>query len=177
MIVTARGRADLLALKERFERAGREKLRHELNKAGEAGGEHVAKAVRHTTDLYMPRGYEAIWRRALITKVVSRVSVSRRVTVSGRAFGSRGHDRQAEELEAGVFRRPVWGRYRPLTAGGKYVKRPRNLVAGRYRNPWVSQRVRPHWFTEPGVQAAPAFVREIDAAAERVAGFIEHGAL
>lgn len=41
------------------------------------------------------------------------------------------------------------------------------------RNPWVLQRIRPHWFTEPGNRAMPRAVKKVDEAVRRVAARIE----
>jgi hypothetical protein len=112
----------------------------------------VEREIRDSTDTYMPRGYEQTFKRALVIKVELRRGAVRKVTLTGRAFGRRGHDRQVKEMERGRLKHPFWGRW---------VHTPRA---------W--QRIRPGWMSEPARKATPKAVARLDEAAERIAKHI-----
>lgn len=163
MIVT--GQRQLYQLKLAFDEAGRAGLPKALDRGGDEAGEVIAREVRGNTDDYMPRGYETVFAQTLITKVTQRQGLDRRITVSGRARGARGHDRHVSQLEDGELKHPVFGRRR-------------RLKSGRYKNnPWSTQRVRPHWFSEPGLHAVPRAIRKIDEAVGTVTHKIEASVL
>jgi hypothetical protein len=121
----------------------------ELDKAMLDAGNVVEKEIRASTDTYMPRGYEQVFKRALIIKVqLHKGGATRKVTLTGRAYGRRGHDRQVEELERGRLKHPFWGRW---------VHKP---------SAW--QRIKAGWMSEPAQRATPKAVRELDNAAKRI---------
>jgi hypothetical protein len=92
--------------------------------------------------------------------------VTVRMTVTAKGHG--GHPRQIGGLEAGVVRHPVFGRTRALRrhAIHKATSQP---------NPWVSQRVKPRFVTEPATDKRPAVRQEIEAAVDRVLDKIARG--
>lgn len=159
--VDVRGQRKLFDLADALHDAAHRDLARELDKGMRQAGDVVAEEVEQHTDTYMPQGYEQVWARSL--KVSKRLSNrgGRRISIVGRGTGARGNDRQASELEAGRFKRPVYGRYRTLKNGS------------RMQNQWVWQTVRPHWFTEPAERAVPRAVKKIDDAVGRVVSKIE----
>lgn len=121
----------------------------ELDKAMLDAGNVVEKEIRRSTDTYMPKGYEATFRRSLVIKVqLHKGARGRTVTLTGRAFGRKGNPRQVEEMERGRLKHPFWGRW---------VHKP---------SAW--QRIRPRWMGEPADRATPKAVREIDKAAKKI---------
>lgn len=159
--VSVHGHKALFQLADALHDAARKDLSRQLDKGMRQAGDVVAEEVREHTDSYMPKGYEQVWAGALKVKTESSLIRARRVSVVGRGVGEEGNDRQASELEAGRFKRPVYGRYRMLKNGTRMA------------NQWVWQNIRPHWFTEPAKRAAPAAVSKIDDAFGRVASKIE----
>ena len=57
--------------------------------------------------------------------------------------------RDVERLNTGTLKHPVFGRERALPAGGRYAKKPQNIVGGKYRNPWSTTKIRPGFFSNP----------------------------
>jgi hypothetical protein len=128
----------------------------ELDKAMLKAGNAVEREVRASTDTYMPKGYQQVFKRSLIIKVqLHKGAKGRTVTLTGRAFGRRGNDRQVEELERGRLKHPFWGRW---------VHKP---------SAW--QKVRPGWMSEPAEKATPKAVAQLDEAAKRIAAHIGKG--
>lgn len=142
-------------LARNFKETARVHAGKELDKAMLDAGHVVEKEIRQSTDTYMPAGYEQVFKRSLVIKVqLHRGGAGRRVTLTGRAFGRRGHDRQVEELERGRLKHPFWGRW--------------------VHTPKAWQQVRPGWMSEPAKRATPKAVQQLDQAAERIARHLTH---
>jgi len=113
--------------------------------------DRAERSVRSRSDEYAPRGYEQTVRRTLVTRRSRRVTAGvARVTIRFSARGDRGNDRQVRDLEAGQLRHPVYGRFRRLRSGRRMA------------NPWVVQRVRPRFVSEPATAAAERAWREYE---------------
>lgn len=126
----------------------------ELNGGLEKAGEVVAKEIRSSSAPYMPAGYEEVFAASMVTKVsLVRRGIHRAATVAVRAFGRRGHERQAEKLEKGLLKHKFWGRWVNV--------------------PQAWQRIRPGFVTEPARRAIPEATREIDKACHRITDKIE----
>lgn len=91
----------------------------------------LQKAVRADIPDYMPSGYAPALASDL--RLRSTVSGTTGVRITGRAAG-----RAVRQLERGNLRHPVWGYVRFSRALNRHTA-----------NPWVSQRIPPHFFTEP----------------------------
>lgn len=113
----------------------------------------VEKRIRASSDTYMPKGYEEIFKKSLVIKTELKGRDPRTVTLIGRAFGRRGHDRQVDMLEKGLLKHPFWGKWRHV--------------------PQAWQRIKPRWMGEPADKATPAAVRELQKAAGRIADTAE----
>ena len=128
----------------------------EVDKALLKAGNEVEKAIRKDTNTYMPKGYEQVFARSLVIKVeLYRGGAARTVSLTGRAFGRRGNDRQVEELERGRLKHPFWGRW--------------------VNSPKAWQRIKPGWMTEPARKATPKVVLELDKGAKNIADKIDEG--
>ena len=128
----------------------------EVDKALLKAGNEVEKAIRKDTDVYMPKGYEQVFKRSLIITVkLHKGGATRSVSLTGRAFGRRGNDRQVEQLEKGRLKHPFWGRW---------VNKP---------SAW--QKIKPGWMSEPARKATPRVVLELDKAAKRIGDKIGEG--
>lgn len=160
------GASDLFALAAACRREADKGLSRNLDKGMRAAANEVVREVREHTDDYMPKGYERELADSLQSRVEQRAASERRVSVVMWALGRKGQPRKVDELEAGKLKHPVYGRTRRL-------KRHWIHKATSMRNPWVLQRIRPHWFTEPGNRAMPRAVKKVDEAVRRVAARIE----
>jgi hypothetical protein len=149
--VGVKGRLDLYKLAAAFKKAGRKDLGQALDKGIRSSAKVIEKAVtpRSSTDLYMPRGYEQTFNRALKAKHEVRMLRGRSVSITFYATG-RKELRALEDIERGRLRHPVHGRYRRLKNGG------------RMRNPWVTQIIKPGVIEEPAMRAQPEAVRELE---------------
>lgn len=147
-VVTVSGEADLRKLAAKIRKAQRD-LPKALDKGLLDAGNLIEKDIRKSTDVYMPKGYEQTFKRSLIisVKLVHRAG-TRQVTLTGRAFGRRGNDRQVDQLERGRLKHPFWGRW---------VNSPRA---------W--QKIRKGWFSEPAHKATPKAVKAVERAVKRV---------
>lgn len=102
----------------------------QLRRALTAGAKPLQKAVRTEVPNYMPKrgGYAAIMRKALRLTTKSKTSMrAAGITIKCRAVGFKRH-RDVGALQAGRLRHPVFG----------------NMTAK-----WVTQKIRPHFFTGP----------------------------
>lgn len=128
----------------------------EIDKALLKAGNKVEQAIRKDTDHYMPGGYEKVFARSLVIKVeLHKGGAARSVSLTGRAYGRKGNDRQVEQLEKGRLKHPYWGRW--------------------VNSPKAWQRIRPGWMTEPARKATPKVVLELDKAAARIGDCIGEG--
>lgn len=159
------GGADALRDLARKLHSADRQLTQELHRGLRAAARDVGDAIEARSDDYMPAGYEKIFKASLHFKTEVRLAYDQRITVVVSAKGAQGHDRQVRQLEAGEFRAPNWGRWR----------KRRGINRGRHklRNKWHTQRVRPHFATEPAQAAAPKVRDRIDAAVGRVIAKIE----
>lgn len=144
------GKGELDRLAKTFRETARVDVAKEMDEALLDAGDAIGHGVRDATDIYMPRGYEATFSRALVIKTVLRRGAARGVSLIATAFGRRGHPRQVENLERGQLRHPVYSSDRK-----RWAKLP--------------QRIRPRWFSEPAGFAVPAAVRKLNDGAARIA--------
>ncbi len=113
----------------------------------------VEKKIRASTDTYMPKGYEEIFKKSLVIKSELGGRDPRKVSMIVRAFGRKGNDRQVDQLERGRIKHPFWGKW-------KHV-------------PQAWQKIKPRFVGEPADKATPAAVRELQKAADRIADTAE----
>lgn len=140
---------DLFDLAEALRDAGEKKLSAKLDRSVRKAAGVIEDEVRAHTDDYMPKGYERTFAQALEVKIESRLVTGRRITIVFSAKGKR-KQRDIGDMEMGQLKHPVFGRTRRLKNGGVM------------RNPWVAQRIRPGWASEPAERAAPKAVAVID---------------
>lgn len=147
-MATVTGAADLRKLAEKIRKAQRD-LPKALDKGLLDAGNVVERAIRASTDTYMPKGYEQTFKRSLIIKVAltSRGGV-REVTLTGRAFGRRGNPRQVDHMERGRLKHPFWGRW--------------------IHKPSAWQTIRKGWFSEPARNANRQAVAAVNKAVKGV---------
>lgn len=138
-------------------------LEHEMDRALLEAGEDVTAGIRVGTDIYMPSGYEERFRMSLRTDV-EQDKPRRKVSVVAWARG-RNSRRDVERLDKGILRHPVFGRTRELTAGGKNRK---NVIKGKYVNPWAVTTIRPGFYSNPVANAHVAMGRRTSQAMDRV---------
>jgi hypothetical protein len=98
-------------------------------------------AVRSDLPSYMPSGYTP--ELAADLRLRSSVTGTNGVRITGRAAG-----REIRKLERGQLRHPVWGYVRFSRAVNRHIT-----------NPWVSQRIPAHFFTEP-IRRGAGLIRE-----------------
>jgi hypothetical protein len=146
--VEVSGQADLRKLAAKIRKAQRE-LPKALDRGMLDAGGLIEKEIRKSTDTYMPKGYEQTFKRSLIisVKLTNRGGL-REVTLTGRAFGRRGHDRQVDQLERGRLKHPFWGRW--------------------VNSPKAWQRIRKGWFSEPAHKATPRAVAAVERQVKRL---------
>lgn len=154
------GAEKLKVLGAQLKAAGNGGLGRELDRGLRAAAGDIQTEIAAHTDEYMPKGYEAVFSASLEFKTEIRKAFGHRVTLVATAKGAKGHPRQVANLERGEIKHPVYGRYR------------KRRVGHARRNQWVPQRIRAHWFTEPGQRATPAAVERMNAALDRVAAKI-----
>lgn len=164
--ISVAGVEQLSALSRRLHDAGRKDLDRQLDKAARRAGDQVVEAVERDVDLYMPRGYERVFKASMQFRTTVRKAHGSRVTISLVARGKISA-RQIRNLERGELRHPVYGRWR--------TRRGKSRGKHAYRNPWVEQRIRPHFFTEPANHAAPKVRGEFLEAMRAVADKITEG--
>lgn len=142
---------DLVKLGRRLKEAGDKELRRELFKAMNRSTRPLKLAARSSAVATLPR------RGGLNEWVAKNVRISSSNRLTGRNPGVRirasrkGSDIAA--MDRGRLRHPVFGN----------------------RKVWVSQSIRPGWFTAPMVAGVGVAKREIVAAVEDVARRLEHG--
>lgn len=125
-------------------------------------GDDLGQAVVTTSEIYMPSGYEALFRARVLAKTeVSHTALTAEVHVY--AKGKTGR-RDVLRLERGELRHPVWRRFRELSAGGRFAKKKENIRGAVYVNPWRVTRIRHGFFSEPIGFAAPRAFKRLDAA-------------
>lgn len=132
--------------------AGQGGLSRELDRALRRAGGHVIRAVELRTDDYMPKGYERTFSMSLRLRPQVRLAYDARVSIVASAQG-KIRPREIRRLEAGTIRHPVFGRWR--------MRRGKHAGKHAIRNPWVTQKIRPHFFTEPANAAAPLARQEM----------------
>lgn len=164
--ISVTGVEQLNALSRRLREAGREDLDRQLDKAARKAGQRVIDAVERDSDLYMPRGYEKIFRASMNFRTTVRKAHGSRITIALVAKGKISA-RQVRNLEQGHLRHPVFGRWRR--------RRGKNRGKHAYRNPWVGQRIRPHFFSEPANDTAPKVREDFLGAMRAVADKITEG--
>lgn len=95
----------------------------------------------------MPRGYEQVLARSLQFRMSLQTTYWAAITLTTSAKGqSRG--RKIRPMDKGVLRHPVYGRYR-------------RTKRGRMPNPWVSQPIRPGFWSRPVREHKPRIQREL----------------
>jgi hypothetical protein len=148
--ISVLGKNDLDRLARQLRQAAKVDLPKEMDKGLLDAGDAIGHGIRDATDIYMPRGYEAVFSRSLVIRSTLTRGVQRGVSLVATAFGRRGHPRQVESLEKGLLRHPVFDSSRK-----RWAKLP--------------QRIRPRWFSEPAKFALPAAIRKLDQAMGRLA--------
>lgn len=113
----------------------------------------VEKKIRGSTDDYMPRGYEQVFKRSLVIKSELRGRDPRKVSMIVRAFGRRGNDRQVDQLERGRIKHKFWGRWVNV--------------------PQAWQKIKPRFVGEPADRATPQAIKEMQKAADKIADTAE----
>lgn len=139
------------------------KLRKGFNKAVKPLKEEIIK----TAPRYLPDRYANALRRKI------RVSVSRR---GGTGSGARLHvkitargrkdKRDIDRVDRGLLRHPVYGRHRFIRRGGSRV---------RIENPWVGQRVKDGFVTNPVREMAGQIVDATQGVIASITHEIEKG--
>lgn len=144
MKLTVSGDAEFRAFQLSCHKAASGLERH-MDRGLMQAGEDVGRAVHVTTDLYMPSGYEDIFRERLSTKVEPD-RARRGVVVVAWGRGRTGKTRDLPRINKGILKHPVFGRERTLKSGLKQ------------RNPWSVTTIRPRFFDDPFTFAAPKAV-------------------
>lgn len=122
-----------------------------MNHGLRLAGDDIGQAIVTASDIYMPSGYEALFRSRVRAKTEVEQGAAHKATVIVFAPGKTGR-RDVQRLERGILRHPVYGRYRRLKNGTLYA------------NPWTVTSIRRGFFSEPFRFAAPrAFKRINDA--------------
>lgn len=111
-------------------------LRREMTKAIASAAKPAQAAVKAAVPSYMPGsgGYAATLQAALRLRTVRRAGG---VRITAEADGA-GGKRDVGAREKGSLRHPVYGRFRVSHRRRSFIERP-----------WVNQRIRPGFFTEP----------------------------
>ncbi len=145
------GKIDLYRLAAAFKKAGRADLGKALDKGIRSAAKTIEKAVtpRSSTDVYIPKHFEAEFNKSLKAKHEVKMLRGRSVSITFFATGKKDL-RKLEDFERGRFRHPVYGRYRKLKDGT------------RKKNPWVAQTITPGVISEPALAAQPEAVRELE---------------
>jgi len=164
--VTVTGERDFFAAARRLHAAGHKVQADKLDRAVRRAAKHIEDAVRAHADEYLPDNYARVFTATMVFRTEVRKTRGARATLRLRVPSERGTDRQIKALEAGELRHPVFGRTRRLKYHAKWR-------ATTYRNPWVKQRIRPHFYTEPATATKPKVTAEIEQAMHEVAEFIE----
>lgn len=149
--VGVQGKLDLYKLAAAFKKAGRRDLGQALDKGIRSAAKVIEKEVtaRKSTDVFMPKHFEADFNRSLKAKHEVRMIRGRSVSITFFATGKK-ELRKLEDMERGRLRHPVYGRYRQLKSGG------------RMKNPWVTQVIKPGVISEPALRAQPKAVSELE---------------
>lgn len=155
--VSLQGADKLDALAGRLRRAGRTDLLAELKREMRKPPKRLEVAVRAEVGPRMPAGYE----RPLGSSLRFRTSFRQGATV-GVSVTMDGRGRAVRALDAGILKHPVFGRRRRTSRGRVF------------NNPWVVQRVRPGFFTQPARQVLRQvqddMVEALDRFAAKIAG-------
>lgn len=150
--IRVRGYAELFTLAERLKNAPKEQqklYRKAILKSARPG----QKAVKTSVPQYMPSGYAPVLKKNLRmrTKIGKRGGVSVRIVAKAKGQQKLRHVGPHNE---GVLRHPVFGRR---------------------RQPWVAQRVRRGFFSEPLLKTRPAIQVALLKAMSEVADNIAKG--
>lgn len=165
MDIRASGQQDLFRLAHALNTAADKGLKRELDQGSRQAGNVIAAAVQDHTEVYIPRAFEAEWRRTMKTKVDVRLIQQRRISVRVWADG-KATRRDIVSINKGDLAHPVYGRFRRLRDGS------------RMRNPWVArpgQPIRPGLVDEPAARVMPQAIQKIEDAVNRVTKQIERG--
>lgn len=155
MLVTVSGDASFKRFAVACDKASGPGFERHMDRGLREAGEDLGHAVRATTDIFMPSGYEDLFRSRLMSKVEILHGARRgmRLTMYARGKVTR---REVERLEQGMLRHPVFGRTRRLKSG---------LLM---KNPWSAQKIRSGFFSTPIKYATPQAIKRLDAALGRV---------
>lgn len=144
---------DLVKLGRRLKEAGDKELRRELFKALNRATRPLKLAAKESALTSLPNG------GGLNVWVAKNVRIGTRNRLAGRNPGVRIQaDRKGSDIAAmnrGRLRHPVFGN----------------------RQVWVTQQIRPGWFSRPMAAGAPAVRRELNHVLEDFAGRLERGSL
>lgn len=130
------------------------RLRQSPKKVQNAAQRELRKVVRPIQDEIgdeiepvMPKGYEQVLSQSLKHRISVKTTYWASVTLTTTAKGQKDN-RKIGDIDKGILRHPVYGRYRKTKRGRK-------------PNPWVDQPVKPGFWTRPVENAAPRIRREL----------------
>jgi hypothetical protein len=144
--VEVHGAEQLAALSRRLKAAGEKGLQRELSRG-------IAKAMQPVKRALPASARDRLPKRGGFAEQVARSKLRTIRRNSGRAVGLRLQASNPENIrraDKGQVRHPTFG-----------------------HGPWVTQQVKPGWFTEPTQAAAPAVRAEVEAAQARVVAQID----
>lgn len=166
MEIRVSGHRDLVHFATALRRGSKE-LSGELDRGLRRAAQIVADEVLDDPHTQMPSGYRDDFTRSLEVKPEVRLVSSHRISIVGRG-ASRAKGRDVQKLNAGILRKPVFGRYRTIKRDG-ISKSGKPLRAGSaYKNPWAPQRIRAGWWDDPVNRARPRAVKAIQASVDDV---------
>lgn len=142
--------AGLRAIAKQLKAVDDKTLTREFRKGIQRAARPLQTKVKAGVPQYLPSGYAQTLQKALALRTgVLQSGV--RITATGK--GKR-RPREVARMDAGVLRHPVFGRY---------------------RDPWVNQRVKPGFFRDPLRAGAPDVRKAIADVLDRVAAKIAAG--
>lgn len=155
------GGVQLGNLAYRLRAAGAKDVEKQMRKELSALAKPLQRDVKKGIPGYMPSGYAPILAKAFRTTVKISRGAGASVTIVGRARGAKTW-RAVVALNNGLLRHPVYGRTR------------RTRLRGYSLNPWVAQKVKAGFWTNPADamadDAARAAVKVLDGIAAKIVG-------
>ncbi len=171
--LTVLGGLALRRLNVQLKAAGRTDLMDELRAGVNKAVQPVRKDIVDDVPQYMPSGYAPVLSKSLRFRTTQRRGASSfTVSMSTVGEGSRTR-RDIRSLDKGILRHPTFGRhhYRKW----RYVGNEKVRIPGRGQPidaPWVSQRIKPRFWTDPAERGKDAAIKRAAEAMRAVAGRI-----